>query len=138
MLLALASLALATAIGVLVRLRDGRFRVAPDPSSHPLGTFATGRAATFVQFSSHTCSVCPRSLAVLTAVAAERDGVEVVEVCAEDAMDLVRLLDVRRSPTVFLLDADGAVHARTSGAMNAELAGVAVDELIERSTHVAA
>ena len=138
MLLALSSLALATAIGLVVRLRDGRFRAAQDPPSHPLAGLASGRTATFVQFSSHTCSVCPRALGVLRTVAGARTGVEVVEICAEDTMDLVRLLDVRRSPTVFLLDAHGAVHARTSGAMNAELAASAVDELLERTIRVAA
>jgi hypothetical protein len=134
--LALTSLVIATAIGILVRLRDGRFRAVHDQPEHPLAALALGRTATFVQFSSQTCSVCPRSLAVLGGVAQARSGVEVVEVSAEERMDLVRLLDVRRSPTVFLLDADGAVHARTSGAMNAELAGAALDALLERTTRV--
>ncbi len=138
MLLALSSLLLATVIGIVVRLRDGRFRATQDSPSHPLAGLASGRAATFVQFSSRTCSVCPRALAVLHGVAEMRPGVEVVEICAEENMELVRLLDVRRSPTVFLLDPDGAVHARTSGAMNTELAAGAVDELLERSSRVAA
>jgi len=137
MSLALASLLLATAIGIALRLRDGRFRQVRDRADHPLAALASGTTATFVQFSSQTCSVCPRSLAVLRGVAGLRPGVDVVEVGAEEHMDLVRLLDVRRSPTVFLLDADGAVHARTSGAMNAELAGTALDDLLERTTRVA-
>jgi len=130
------SLLVATAIGVLVRLRDGRFRTVNPTEVSPLASFASGEHATFVQFSSQTCSTCPRSLALLRDVADQVDDVDVVELSAENHMDLVQVLDVRRSPTVFLLDAHGAVHARTSGAMHADHARAAIAELVERKPHV--
>ena len=129
------SLLIATAIGLLVRVRDGRFRSVSASVASPLASHATGPRATFVQFSSRTCSTCPGSYSVLRGVAAQVDGVDLVELAAEDHMDLVRVLDVRRSPTVFLLDAHGAVHARTSGAMHAAHARSALTELIERNAH---
>ena len=43
------------------------------------------------------------------------DGVEHVEIDAESRLDLVRQLDVMRTPTVFVLDANGAVVKRAVG-----------------------
>ena len=135
---ALVSLLLATALGLLLRARDGRFRTpSTSTSTDPaLGPWAAGSRATFVQFSSETCSACPRSLAVLGSLAAPEPGVEVVELQVEEHLDLVRRLDVRRSPTVFLLDDTGTVRARSSGAMTPERAGAALVELDERTPHV--
>ncbi len=138
MLLVVISLAVATLIGLGLRVRDGRFRAVTAAVEAPLAHHATGSRATFVQFSSETCAVCPRTLATLRAVAARTEGVEVVEVRAEARMDLVRELDVRRSPTVFLLDPAGVVLSRTSGAMTTELVGAALRELDERNLRAAA
>ena len=44
-------------------------------------------------------------------------GVSHVEVDAAQRLDLVRLLDVRRTPTVFVLGPDGQVTRRGSGLM---------------------
>ena len=43
------------------------------------------------------------------------DGVVAVEVDAEAHLDLVRQWDVMRTPTVFVLDASGAVVQRAVG-----------------------
>ena len=43
------------------------------------------------------------------------DGVTHVEIDAEDNLELVRRLNVRRTPTVFVLDASGQVINRASG-----------------------
>jgi diacylglycerol kinase family enzyme len=52
-----------------------------------------------------------------------------VEVDAAERMDLVRLLDVRRTPTVFVLGPDGQIARRGSGLMNrADVLG-ALDEI---------
>jgi diacylglycerol kinase family enzyme len=51
-------------------------------------------------------------------VASDAEGVRHVEVDAGERMDLVRLLDVRRTPTVFVLGPDGRVARRGSGLMN--------------------
>ena len=43
------------------------------------------------------------------------DGVVTVEVDAEAHLDLVRQWDVMRTPTVFVLDAEGRVAQRAAG-----------------------
>ena len=49
-------------------------------------------------------------------VAGAVEGVAHVEIDAESHLDLVRRLDVMRTPTIFVLDADGRVVKRASGA----------------------
>ena len=51
-------------------------------------------------------------------MASGTEGVRHVEVDAGERMDLVRLLDVRRTPTVFVLGPDGRIARRGSGLMN--------------------
>jgi hypothetical protein len=43
------------------------------------------------------------------------DGVAHVEIDAESRLDLVRRLDVLRTPTVLVLDGTGAIRKRASG-----------------------
>lgn len=43
------------------------------------------------------------------------DGVRSVDVDAEAHLELVRRLDIRRTPTVFLLDSAGQVVKRATG-----------------------
>jgi hypothetical protein len=42
-------------------------------------------------------------------------GVQYVEIDAESRLDLVRRLNVLRTPTVLVLDADGGIVRRASG-----------------------
>ena len=76
---------------------------------------ALGRRATFVQFSAATCAACPQVNRLLTDLVTEEPGVIHVDLDAVDHLDLVRRLGVYRTPTVLLIDADGAVRMRTSG-----------------------
>jgi thiol-disulfide isomerase/thioredoxin len=76
----------------------------------PLGT-----KATLVQFSSAFCAPCRATRRVLTEVAGMTDGVAHVEIDAESRLDLVRSLDVRRTPTVFVLGPDGQIAKQASG-----------------------
>jgi thiol-disulfide isomerase/thioredoxin len=75
-----------------------------------------GARATLVQFSSAFCAPCRTTRVVLGDVSRLVDGVTYVEVDAESNLELVRRLDVRRTPTVLVLDASGAVVRRASGA----------------------
>jgi hypothetical protein len=52
---------------------------------------------------------------VLAEVAGMTDGVAHLEIDAESHLDLVRRLDVRRTPTVFVLGPDGRIEHRASG-----------------------
>lgn len=140
--LVLALLGGATVLGLVLRARDGRFRptrsaadrpaaapgvgpagapadarradvvvLGPDDLGAPLGT-----RATFVQLSSEVCAACRSTAVVLADVAAHEPGVVHVELDVAEHLDLVRRLDVLRTPTTVVLDATGAVVARTSGA----------------------
>jgi thiol-disulfide isomerase/thioredoxin len=118
-------LAGATAFGMAWRRRDGRL-AAPGStatgSGPQLGAAELGQPlgprATLLQFSSEFCAPCRATRQILADVASGAEGVRHVEVDAGQRMDLVRLLDVRRTPTVFVLGPDGRVARRGSGLMN--------------------
>ncbi|TDQ54904.1 TlpA family protein disulfide reductase [Actinorugispora endophytica] len=74
-----------------------------------------GERATLVQFSTAFCQPCRAARRVLGEVGAMLDGVEYVEIDAESHLDLVRRLDVLRTPTVLVLDAEGRVATRADG-----------------------
>lgn len=74
-----------------------------------------GDRATLLQFSSPFCAPCRATRALLADVAAAAEGVKHVEVDVEDRPDLVRLLDVRRTPAVFVLGPDGRIARQASG-----------------------
>jgi thiol-disulfide isomerase/thioredoxin len=116
-----AVLALATVGAVVLRRRDGRLtgvrRTAPGPrplTGDELGQ-PLGSQATLLQFSSSFCAPCGATRQLLADVAARNAGVAHVEVNVADRLDLVRLLDVRRTPTVFVLGPQGQITRRASG-----------------------
>ncbi|KOT37710.1 thioredoxin [Streptomyces caelestis] len=74
-----------------------------------------GERATLVQFSSAFCAPCRATRRVLAEVAALVPGVTHVEIDAEARLDLVRRLEVVRTPTVLVLDAAGRVVRRAAG-----------------------
>ena len=74
-----------------------------------------GTRATLVQFSSAFCAPCRATRQVLAEVAGMTTGVAHVEIDAESHLELVRRLDVRRTPTVFVLGPDGRIARRASG-----------------------
>ncbi len=83
-------------------------------SSKQLGS-ELGARATLVQFSSAFCAPCRATRRILADVAGTVDGVTHVEIDAETRLDLVRELNVLRTPTVLVLAADGRVIRRASG-----------------------
>lgn len=74
-----------------------------------------GSDATMVQFSSAFCQPCRATRRILEEVTVLVPGVSHVEIDAEDNLDLVRALDIRRTPTVLFLDAGGTVRKHASG-----------------------
>ncbi len=93
-----------------------------------------GARGTFVQFSSATCATCPQVRRVLAELVADRPGVVHVELQSEDHMDLVRRFSIFRTPTVFLLHPDGAIHSRTSGPLTPARALAALAQLSHQTT----
>lgn len=131
-------LAAASAAGLVMRQRQGRFRTvrpagsdvtdgaadgaAPGRAAAAEGTLSAadlgaplGAQATLVQFSTEVCAYCGPTRELLTAVAGERDGVSFIEIDAAERMDLTRRLHVLSTPTVLVLDADGGITSRASG-----------------------
>jgi thiol-disulfide isomerase/thioredoxin len=136
-MVSVAVLAAASTFGMIWKTRNGRMRrgtamatdgaaSGPGPGAsrtagagpalteaelgHPLG----GRA-TLVQFSTAFCAPCRATRVILADVAGLVDGVAHVEIDAESRLDLVRRLDIRRTPTVLVLGADGRIARRASG-----------------------
>lgn len=107
---------------------DGRFT----PDHEPAGTTtwdtvatavpgaARGSRATLVQFSSAFCAPCRTTRVVLADVATKEAGVNHVEIDAEQHLELVRSLHVRRTPTTLVLDAAGHEVLRAAGAPRRE------------------
>ncbi len=135
-------LAAATAFGLWRRRTDGRLRAVPAVSGAASGAAADpasgtasgamspqrgpvfpasdlgielGERASLIQFSTAFCQPCRATRRVLSEVAEMVDGVVAVEVDAEAHLDLVRQWGVMRTPTVFVLDAFGAVAQRAVG-----------------------
>ncbi|WP_069109688.1 thioredoxin family protein [Jiangella alba] len=114
-----AVLAAATAFGLWRRARDGRVVEArvdeqllgPDELGAPLG-----ERATLVQFSTAFCQPCRAARATLSHVAADTEGVVHVEIDAEHHLDLVRRLNILRTPTTLVLDGTGRIVRRATGA----------------------
>jgi thiol-disulfide isomerase/thioredoxin len=74
-----------------------------------------GDQATLVQFTSAFCAPCRATRRVLAEVAQMMPGVKHVDLDVEEYLDLARELNVSRTPTVLVLDADGAIVKRASG-----------------------
>jgi thiol-disulfide isomerase/thioredoxin len=74
-----------------------------------------GERATLLQFSSAFCAPCRATRRILTEVESMIEGVRHVELDAEAHLELVRRLDIFRTPTVLVLDAGGEIVTRASG-----------------------
>ena len=124
-----AVLVLATVAAFALRRRDGRLRGARQQTltTAELGQ-PLGARATLLQFSSSFCAPCRAARQLLADVAARDAGVAHVEIDVADRLDLVQRLDVRRTPTVFVLGPRGQITRRASGLPRREdvLAAVAL------------
>jgi thiol-disulfide isomerase/thioredoxin len=126
------ALVAASGLGLAMRRRAGRFRdgsaaarpgAAAQPAAGPRPAVLTGddlgvplgQQATLVQFSTAFCAPCRPTRQILAQVAEMVDGVSHVEVDAADRLDLVRRLRISSTPTVLVLDRQGAIVKRASG-----------------------
>jgi thiol-disulfide isomerase/thioredoxin len=129
MFVLLATLVVAGAVGLVLRARNGRMRPGR-PSADPVvdaGPPAVdlaglglepGERATLLQFSSTFCTPCRTTRTLLSDVAGQVPGVRHHDVDVADgdaALELVRRLDIRRTPTTVVLDADARELRRASG-----------------------
>jgi thiol-disulfide isomerase/thioredoxin len=113
-----AALAAATLFGLYRRRAEGNLRAARQDTDRLTATdlgAALGPRATLVQFSTAFCQPCRAARQVLADVAGMVDGVAHVELDAESRLELVRRLNVTRTPTVLVLDGGGRIRRRASG-----------------------
>jgi thiol-disulfide isomerase/thioredoxin len=113
-----ATLVLATAVGLVLRARNGRLRTGGSATGgwalagH---TPQTADRVLLLQLSSPVCTPCRQTAALLTDFAAARPGVVHREIDVADRPDIARELDVMRTPTVVAFGRDGGELLRFSG-----------------------
>lgn len=125
-----AVLAAASAVGLVLRRHQGKFRTSSvtHPAASPGPARATGEVltaedlgaplgerATLVQFSTEFCANCGPARRLLSQVAGAHEGVSLVEVDAAARLDLARRLNVFATPTILVLTPEGAIAQRASG-----------------------
>jgi len=133
-----AVLLIVAAIAILRVCYDGRLRPTADSAPALLGGLLANRQAssgsdgvemsltdvgiaapdgrvTVVQFSGEFCAVCPQTRTLIERVLRDHPGVAHVEVDVADHLDAVRALDIRRTPTVLIVDGNGRALHRVSG-----------------------
>lgn len=120
----LIALVVAAAFGLYRRRVDGRFRTSPATQAAETGSerlteadlgVPLGRSATVVQFSSEFCAPCRAAERVITDAVAGLDGVQYLDIDSEQKLELVRRLNILRTPTVLITDPTGRILARTAG-----------------------
>ncbi len=90
----------------------------PDDDLRPLLAelgAAPGERATLLQFSSAFCAPCRATRRVLGRVADSVPGVAHIEVDAEAHLDVVRRLEITKTPTTLVLDGAGREVVRAAG-----------------------
>ena len=115
---ALAALVVGGAVGVWRRRTNGRVREQVGARVDPAVLTALGVPAgrpTLLQISSAFCAPCRALRRISAEVAGLVPGVQHIEVDAESHLDEVRALDVWRTPSLFVLEADGRIARRASG-----------------------
>ena len=85
-----------------------------------LGVRPADAELTVVQFSTAFCGPCRATRARLQQLQTSRPGLAYVDIDADEHLDAVRQLDIRRTPTLFYLGRDGRLIGRSSGAPRPE------------------
>jgi thiol-disulfide isomerase/thioredoxin len=110
------ALVVALVLALVHRWYDGRLRPRETKQDlRPLLPAPAGERATLVQFSTAFCAPCRATTRVLHEVTELVPGVAHVEVDAESRLDLVRTLDILKTPTTLVLDSDGREVLRATG-----------------------
>ncbi|GAA3218844.1 hypothetical protein GCM10017691_01860 [Pseudonocardia petroleophila] len=132
-----AALALATAVGLLLRRRDGRIRTGRAPEQSASGGWALAGTTPgaddrvlLLQLSSPVCTPCRRTAELIGDLRTRRPGVAHTEVDVADRPDVARTLGVLRTPTVVAFDRAGAELLRISGLPRAADLEAALDPVL--------
>lgn len=90
---------------------------------------ARGPRGSLVQFSTPVCAKCPGTRVLLKRVIEDYPGVVHIDIDAAEQLDMARRLDIMRTPTTLVLDADGVVISRMDGPPTVAQVREALDEL---------
>ncbi|MDQ4039874.1 MAG: thioredoxin family protein [Actinomycetota bacterium] len=85
------------------------------PSLAEVGIAVPSDQVTVVQFSGKYCAVCPQARTLVQRVLTDNPEIAHVEVDVADHLDAVRSLDIRRTPTLLIVDGRGRAVHRVSG-----------------------
>lgn len=112
-----AAVAVAAVVAWALSIKNGRFSAQHDVERLDFAELGSslGERATLVQFSSAFCAPCRATRVLLADIADKTRGVVTIEIDAEERLDLIRKLNMLRTPTVLVLDADGRVSRHASG-----------------------
>lgn len=127
-----ALISVSTALGLLWRWRVGRAVSTPALTVN-LADIPAGARVTLLQFSTAMCSSCPPTRRLLGDIAADTDGVQHVEIDLTTQPALADRFGILQTPTTFLVDAAGVVHARIGGAPRPGVVQAALAPLLDRS-----
>jgi thiol-disulfide isomerase/thioredoxin len=113
----LATLLVATAVGLVLRARNGRLRHGRAEGGWALAGRrpADDERVLLLQLSSPVCAPCRRTAALLTDLRTRDPRIAHLEVDVAERPDVARALDVLRTPTVVAFDRSGAELLRVSG-----------------------
>ncbi|SMD06810.1 thioredoxin family protein [Lentzea albidocapillata] len=112
----LGALAVAGAIGVLLKVREGRISRSKDSIDLPAPVrdlLAPG--VTLVQLSTTFCAPCRHAKVVLRDLADRTDGLTHAELDVTNLPDVTTRLGVMRTPTTLALTSDGTEVLRVGG-----------------------
>ncbi len=116
--IALAVVLLVVVAVALVRRRfDGRVRTATGAQSTlaEVGIVLPSDRVTVVQFSGQFCATCPQARTLADRVLQDHPDIAQIEVDVAEHPEAVRALDIRRTPTLLIVDKQGQVVHRASG-----------------------
>ena len=129
---------ISTAIGLLVRAREGRVRevrtfrqvIPADLGS----TEKLGSSVTLLQFSTQMCAKCPATRELLHKTADARAGVRHIDIDVTHRPDIANDFNILQTPTTLVLDSSGAIAARIGGAPRLDALTHAID-IAQRRDH---
>lgn len=118
----------ATAIGLVWKLTQGRVRAS---TGEAVEFAASGARLTLLQFSTEVCAPCAATRLVLAEIAGRTDAVAHVDLDVTHRSDLAARFNVLQTPTTLILDQRGAVRSRIGGAVRRDVIAREVDRLLE-------
>ncbi|MGP3535223.1 TlpA family protein disulfide reductase [Microbacterium sp. RD1] len=138
-ILVLAALLVVTiVVGLVVRRQSARVRRhIPHEVIQPerLGADGLGETATLLQFSTEMCARCPGVHRMLSAVAADFDGVRHLDVDLTHRPDIAKHFRVLQTPTTLILDHSGAVQSRIGGVPGRDMLELELVRLTGEAAH---